>query len=95
MSQPENKPTTAQPNISSNTEQALLEQIQAHAIRIEALEEFFAHFVTVLECESRRGFTSERMNAWLNMCTMRMGTTQSASDQQIKALRRLQKIVLQ
>lgn len=85
---PASKPTTG-------TEQALLEQIQAQALRIEALEEFLAHFVTVLECESRRGFTSERMNAWLDMCTSRMRSTQSASDQQVKALRRLQSIVLQ
>lgn len=81
-------------NTSSAKEQALLEQIQAQATRIDALEEFLANFLVVLESENRRGFTAERMNAWLTMCTKRMETTGSATHQQIKALRRLQEVVL-
>lgn len=80
---------------ATTTEQALLEQINVLQLRMHAMEEFFVNFVTVLEADNRRGFTAQRMNDWLDMCTIRMAQTQSASAQQIAALKRLQKLVLQ
>lgn len=88
------KPKT-QSRVSTSTEQALLEQIRTLQLRTQALEEFFVNFVTVLEGSNRRGFTSEQMNDWLDTCTLRMAQTQSASAQEIAALKRLQKLVLQ
>lgn len=67
--------------------------IEALQLRVNALEEFFVQFVTVLECE-RRGFTAERMNAWLDMCTARMQMTGSAKLEEVRALRNLQSKVL-
>lgn len=67
--------------------------IEALQLRVAALEEFFVQFVTVLECE-RRGFTAERMNAWLDMCTARMQMTGSAKPEEVRALRSLQCKVL-
>ena len=67
--------------------------IQALQLRVTALEEFLAHMATILECE-RRGFTAERMNAWLDMATAKMQTTGSATLEEVQALRRLQGIVV-
>lgn len=94
---PNSKATKAQakPRVGTSTEQALLEQMRTLQLRTQALEEFFVNFVTVLECSNRRGFTSEQMNDWLDTCTLRMAQTQSASAQEIAALKRLQKLVLQ
>lgn len=80
---------------ATTTEQALLEQIRALQLRMQAMEEFMVNFVTVLEGSNRRGFTAEQMNDWLDMCTVRMAQTQSASAQEIAALKRLQRLVLQ
>lgn len=85
----------AKPTVSTSTEQALLEQIRTLQLRTQALEEFFVNFVTVLEGSQRRGFTSEQMSDWLDTCTLRMQQTQSASAQEVAALKRLQKLVLQ
>ena len=52
-----------------------------------------AQLATVLECEPR-GFTAERMNHWLNICTAKMITTGSAKPEEVAALRRLQGIVV-
>lgn len=48
---------------------------------------------TVIECE-RHGFSADRMNAWLDTATTRMQVTGSASPEEVKALRRLQRIVV-
>lgn len=69
------------------------EEFAALQLRVTALEEFLAHMATILECE-RRGFTAERMNAWLDMATAKMQLTGSASLEQVQALRRLQGIVV-
>ena len=94
---PAKKTTSAKTKalISSSTEQALLEQIRVLQLRTQALEEFFVNFITVLEGSQRRGFTSEHMNDWLDTCPLRMAQTQSAIAQEIAALKRLQKLVLQ
>ena len=62
-------------------------------LRVTALEEFLAQMATILECE-RKGFTAERMNAWLDTATTRMQVTGSATPEEVKALRRLQHIVV-
>jgi len=62
-------------------------------LRVTALEEFLAHMATILECE-RKGFTAERMNAWLDMTTAKMQMTKSATLEEVQALRRLQRIVV-
>lgn len=67
--------------------------IEALQLRVTALEEFLAHMATVIECE-RRGFTADRMNAWLDTATTRMQVTGSATPEEVKALRRLQRIVV-
>ena len=69
------------------------EEFAALQLHVTALEEFLAHMATILECE-RRGFTAERMNAWLDMATAKMQLTGSASLEQVQALRRLQGIVV-
>ncbi|WP_303229180.1 hypothetical protein [Comamonas kerstersii] len=69
------------------------EEFAALQLRVTALEEFLAHMVTILECE-RRGFTAERMNAWLDMTTAKMLMTGSAKPEEVAALRRLQGIVV-
>lgn len=69
------------------------EEIAALQLRVTALEEFLAHMATILECE-RRGFTAERMNAWLDMTTAKMLMTGSAKPEEVAALRRLQGIVV-
>lgn len=69
------------------------EQFAALQLRAAALEEFLAHMATILECE-RRGFTAERMNAWLDMATAKMQMTGSATLEEVQALRRLQGIVV-
>jgi hypothetical protein len=83
------KPTT-QP---SPADAPTAEAFTALQLRVAAVEEFFKHFVTVLECE-RRGFTADRMNAWLDMSTARMQTTNSATLDEVRALRRLQALVV-
>jgi len=94
---PSSKPSKAKQTarVSTSNGQALLEQIHTLQLRTQALEEFFVNFVTVLEGSNRRGFTSEQMSDWLDTCTLRMALTQSASAQEIAALKRLQKLVLQ
>lgn len=67
--------------------------IEALQLRVTALEEFLAHMATVIECE-RHGFTADRMNAWLDTATTRMQITGSATPEEVKALRRLQHIVV-
>lgn len=69
------------------------EEFAALQLRVTALEDFLTHLVTVLECEPR-GFTAERMNHWLNICTAKMITTGSAKPEEVAALRRLQGIVV-
>lgn len=69
------------------------EEIAALQLRVTALEEFLAQLATVLECEPR-GFTAERMNHWLNICTAKMISTGSTKPEDVAALRRLQKIVV-
>ncbi|AQZ99108.1 hypothetical protein B5M06_13425 [Comamonas kerstersii] len=69
------------------------EEFAALQLRVTALEEFLAQLATVLECEPR-GFTAERMNHWLNICTAKMITTGSAKPEEVAALRRLQGIVV-
>ncbi|WP_314324708.1 hypothetical protein [Comamonas aquatica] len=69
------------------------EQFATLQLRVAALEEFLAHMATILECE-RRGFTAERMNAWLDMATAKMQMTGSATLEEVQALRRLQGIVV-
>lgn len=78
-----------QPTASAPT----AEQLATLQLRVAALEEFLAHMATILECE-RRGFTAERMNAWLDMATAKMQTTGSATLEEVQALRRLQGIVV-
>lgn len=62
-------------------------------LRVTALEEFLAQMATILECE-RKGFTADRMNAWLDMTTAKMQMTKSATLEEVQALRRLQRIVV-
>lgn len=69
------------------------EEFAALQLRVTALEEFLAQLATILECE-RRGFTAERMNAWLDMTTAKMLMTGSAKPEEVAALRRLQGIVV-
>lgn len=69
------------------------EEIAALQLRVTALEEFLAQLATVLECEPR-GFTAERMNHWLNICTAKMISTGSTKPEDVAALRRLQDIVV-
>lgn len=67
--------------------------IEALQLRVKALEEFLAHMATVIECE-RHGFTAERMNAWMDTTITRMKMTGSAPPEEVRALRRLQHIVV-
>ena len=69
------------------------EEFAALQLRVTALEELLAQLATVLECEPR-GFTAERMNHRLNICTAKMITTGSAKPEEVAALRRLQSIVV-
>lgn len=69
------------------------EEFAALQVRVTALEEFLAQMATILECE-RKGFTAERMNAWLDMSTARMLMNESATLAEVQALRRLQRIVV-
>lgn len=69
------------------------EEFAALKLRVAALEEFLAQMATVLECE-RKGFTADRMNAWLDMTTAKMQMTKSATLEEVQALRRLQRIVV-
>ena len=69
------------------------EEIAALQLRVTALETFLSQLATVLECEPR-GFTAERMNHWLNICTAKMISTGSAKPEEVAALRRLQGIVV-
>jgi hypothetical protein len=81
-----NKPAQATPSPAPT-------DIEALQLRVTALEEFLAHMATVIECE-RHGFSADRMNAWLDTATTRMQVTGSASAEEVKALRRLQRIVV-
>ena len=69
------------------------EEFAALQLRVTALDEFLAQLAPVLACEPR-GFTAERMNHWLNICTAKMITTGSAKPEEVAALRRLQGIVV-
>lgn len=84
---------TSKPTPATTNESPSAQDFKTLQLRVTALEEFLAHMATILECE-RKGFTAERMNAWLDMTTAKMQMTNSATLEEVQALRRLQGIVV-
>ena len=64
------------------------------AARTEAIEIFLSQLVFVLEGESRTGFTSEKLDRWLDTCAHRMTETGSVTPEVVTQLRALQARVL-